>query len=179
MLSKEWLYYINIWWKKWQFICILLHQEGIRYICIQSQCHFMRMVSDRKMIPYPLGWERMKVKMVQISSHEFKDVLYRYQCLSFFKWICFSIGFLWRCYMALRPPYPVNKAYQLPSIQCCFIAICVCIKPSQTHGHISGWSPLQSLQEMESCPVFFEQSATPSVPLSVTNLFHGAQGFWY
>ncbi len=23
----------------------------------------------------------------------------------------------------LRPPYPVNKAYQLPSIQCCFIAI--------------------------------------------------------
>ncbi len=44
--------------------------------------------------------------------------------------------------LSLRPPYPVNKAYQLPFIQCCFIAICDCIKPSQTHGPISGWSPL-------------------------------------
>ncbi len=26
----------------------------------------------------------------------------------------------------LRPPYPVNKAYQLPPIECCFIAICIC-----------------------------------------------------
>ena len=39
--------------------------------------------------------------------------------------------------MVLRPPYPINKAYQLPPVQCCFIAIiCVCIKLSQTHGPI-------------------------------------------
>ena len=37
----------------------------------------------------------------------------------------------------------------------------------------------QSLHEIESCPVFFKQSATPSVPLSDANLIHRAQGFWY
>ncbi len=31
----------------------------------------------------------------------------------------------------LRPPYPVNEAYRLPPIQCCFIAVCIGIKPSQ------------------------------------------------
>ena len=36
----------------------------------------------------------------------------------------------------------------------------------------------QSLHEMESCPVSYDQSAAPSVPLSVTNVFHDAQGFW-
>ena len=30
---------------------------------------------------------------------------------------------------------------------------------------------------MEICPIFFEQSATPSVQLSDDNLFHGMQGF--
>ncbi len=61
-------------------------------------------------------------------------------------------------------PYQVSKAYQLPPIQCSFIAICIHIKPSQTHvksftrraliqrycgntihpsaGAVSGWSLL-------------------------------------
>ena len=34
----------------------------------------------------------------------------------------------------LRPQHRVLKAYQLTLIQCYFIAICICIKPSQTHG---------------------------------------------
>ena len=29
--------------------------------------------------------------------------------------------------VTLRPPYPVIKAYQLPLIQCCFIAMCVSV----------------------------------------------------
>ncbi len=48
----------------------------------------------------------------------------------------------------LRPPYPVNKAYQLPSIQCCFIAICVCIKPSQSMVLYQGGPLCQLLQEI-------------------------------
>ncbi len=51
--------------------------------------------------------------------------------------------YLWKgATCPLRPPYPINKAYQLPHIQWCFIAMCVCIKPSQTHGHISRWTTL-------------------------------------
>ncbi len=52
------------------------------------------------------------------------------------------IDIVWCCVGVLRPPYPVNKAYELPPKQCCFIVICVCITPSQTHDPISGWSPL-------------------------------------
>ncbi len=44
--------------------------------------------------------------------------------------------------LSLRPPYPVNEAYQLPPIQYCFITVCVGIKPSQIHGPISEWFPL-------------------------------------
>ena len=42
----------------------------------------------------------------------------------------------------LRPPHRVLKAYQLPPTQCCFIAICICIKPSQTYGPVWAWSLL-------------------------------------
>ena len=35
----------------------------------------------------------------------------------------------------LRPPH-----LRLPPIQCCFIAICICIKPSQTYGPVLGSS---------------------------------------
>ena len=36
----------------------------------------------------------------------------------------------------LRPPHWVLKVYQLPSIHCCFFAICICIKLSQTYSLI-------------------------------------------
>ena len=39
----------------------------------------------------------------------------------------------------LRPPRRVNQAYQLHQMECCFIIICNCIKPSQTHGPVYGW----------------------------------------
>ncbi len=42
----------------------------------------------------------------------------------------------------LRPPSRIHKAYQLPFYECCFIAIDICIKTSQTHGPVSGWSSL-------------------------------------
>ncbi len=51
---------------------------------------------------------------------------------------CWNSMFLW----LLRPPHRVLKAYQHPPIDCCFITICLCIKPSQTYRPISGWSPL-------------------------------------
>ena len=37
------------------------------------------------------------------------------------------------CNRYLRPPHQVLKAYQRPPIGCCFIAICIYIKPSQTY----------------------------------------------
>ncbi len=37
----------------------------------------------------------------------------------------------------------------------------------------------QSTWEIQSSPVYFEQSATTSVQVSDSNLFYGAQGFWY
>ncbi len=43
---------------------------------------------------------------------------------------------------SLRPPHWVKMAYQLPPIQCCFIAIYICIEPSQTYGPAPGLSPL-------------------------------------
>ena len=45
-------------------------------------------------------------------------------------------------HVSLRPPHQVNQAFQLPPMQCCFIVICICIQPSQTHGPVSRWSPL-------------------------------------
>ncbi len=44
--------------------------------------------------------------------------------------------------LLLRPPGGIHKVYQLPFYESCFIAIGICIKPSQTHGPVSGWSPL-------------------------------------
>ncbi len=47
---------------------------------------------------------------------------------------------------SLRPPHRVNQVYQLRPMGCCFIAICICIKPSQTHGPVSGWSHLSVIE---------------------------------
>ncbi len=40
---------------------------------------------------------------------------------------------------AITPPHRVLKAYQYRSMDRCFIAICIFIKPSQTNGPIFGW----------------------------------------
>ena len=48
-------------------------------------------------------------------------------------------------YLNLRPPYPVNKAYQLPPIQCCFIAVCVGINPLTAKIEIKGQTPCAEL----------------------------------
>ncbi len=45
----------------------------------------------------------------------------------------------------LKATTPGHTGISAPSNtihQCCFIAICICIKPSQTHGSVSGWSSL-------------------------------------
>ena len=42
----------------------------------------------------------------------------------------------------LKATKGIHKAYQLPSKQSCFIAIGICIEPSQTHSPVSGWSHL-------------------------------------
>ncbi len=39
-------------------------------------------------------------------------------------------------FSVLRQPYQVNNADQLPPIQYYFIAICICIEPSQTYGPV-------------------------------------------
>ncbi len=42
----------------------------------------------------------------------------------------------------LRPPHRVKKAYQLSPIQCCFIAVYICIEPSQTYGPVLGYKSI-------------------------------------
>ncbi len=43
-----------------------------------------------------------------------------------------TLQYFFRILRLLRPAHHVNKAYQPPPVQCCFIVICFCIKPSQT-----------------------------------------------
>ncbi len=42
----------------------------------------------------------------------------------------------------IRPSLGVCTAYHHLLYQCCFIAISMCIIPSQSHGPVSGWSPV-------------------------------------
>ncbi len=44
----------------------------------------------------------------------------------------------------LRPPNQVKMTYQLPPIQCCFIAIYICIEPSQIYGPVPGQESFMS-----------------------------------
>ncbi len=55
----------------------------------------------------------------------------------------------------LRPPLGVCHAYHHHHQQCCFIAISICIKPSQTHGPVLGWSPLHVSMEGENYSCHF------------------------
>ncbi len=73
----------------------------------------------------------------------------------------------------LRPPYPIIKAYQLPPYIVGLLLYAFVLNHYKSMSLF--WSrPLgQSLHEMKSCPVFFEQSVTPS-----ELLYHPNIGVW-
>ncbi len=55
------------------------------------------------------------------------------------KWNTLQSSYIYTLHAAFLLKKSVNKAYQLPPMQYCFIAICICFKSWQSHGPVSGW----------------------------------------
>ena len=83
----------------------------------------------------------------QWSTHKFKLCHPKHKLWNFLYTLSRVTGGGHRKYSASpfftsRPPLGVCKAYHHPHQQCCFTAISICIKPSQTH--VVGLSPLHA-----------------------------------